>query len=329
MSSFLVECLLAHNHSVSTFQRTSKGRVGVDEILVDISEPEKVMEVIRGKVWDYVVDVDPTVQPDVVRNLVCSLKQCNIKHYTFISSIGVYKDFSQVVTEDSPLAAIPEGKVELSGATFGGLKVGNESAVIEEMGKEHSLIIRPGLIIGPHDGSGRFAYWVNRFLHESKDPVAAPDSAKWPTQAIDVRDLAAWVVSMMETNETGVYNAVIDYKFGEIIEGLQTIASEAKRIVWIPHSQLLEANIKPYMQLPLWVPPSMIGLVTADCNKATQKALQARPISETVKNTAEWLKTLTEDEKLALISRFYSAIGNVEVGLSSTLEQELISAVST
>lgn len=314
LSSAIVHELLVHGHEVSTIQRSSTNREGVDEILVDLMEINEIENKLKEKTFDSIIDVGPIVKSGITKKIANLLKTKATSHYTFISSIGVYKDFSKSVDESSEIHdAITDDSIALSGATFGGLKVACENAILSELGEEKTLIVRPGLIIGPNDKSGRFAYWVKRFLRDDDNPVVAPESENYKTQAIDVRDLAAWIVLMMENKKTGIYNSVMSYSFGEILSACQNISKKPKQIVFVPNSVLVEKGIKPFSQFPLWVPESMIGLSTADCSKALSNGLSARPICETVEDTKNWLIDIGDELFIKNIQEFYKVIGNIEI----------------
>jgi 2'-hydroxyisoflavone reductase len=168
---------------------------------------------------------------------------------------------------------------------------------------------------------------VNRFLNEeeSRTKVAAPDSPEYPTQAIDVRDLASWIVTMVVNGESGIFNSVLSYTLGECFEGFQKLSKTPKEIHWIPNERLTQKGIRPFSQYPLWVPEAMKGLVTADCSKALARGLKARPIHETIQDTANWLQKIGPDAHNELMKSFWAPVGgNVTIGLDSQTELDLI-----
>ncbi len=108
--------------------------------------------------------------------------------------------------ETSPLATLKDESVEeVTGETYGGLKVLCEKAV-EEVYADRALIIRPGLIVGPHDPTDRFTYWPVRIAQGGE--VLAPGNPDQPVQIIDGRDMAQWIISMVEEKRSGIFNAV-------------------------------------------------------------------------------------------------------------------------
>ncbi len=117
-------------------------------------------------------------------------------HYTFISSINAYASLVEVgVTEGAPRAQLPSETEEDVSTWYGALKARCEIDVQETFG-DHALVIRPGLIVSPDDASDRFPYWVARGARDGE--MLAPGRPDQPVQVIDVRDLAAWTLAMVE-----------------------------------------------------------------------------------------------------------------------------------
>ena len=127
--------------------------------------------------------------------------------YIFISSLSVFADaFSMPGVDESGRLAETEDvdATEVTGANYGPLKALCEQAARETM-PGRTLVVRPGLIVGPHDPSDRFTYWPVR-LKRGGD-VLAPAPPADSVQLIDVRDLAQWILRMAEQKATGTYNA--------------------------------------------------------------------------------------------------------------------------
>lgn len=74
------------------------------------------------------------------------------------------------------------------------------------------MVVRPGLVVGPGDPSGRFTAWPARLRRLTGAPddgdVLAPGSPDDLVQTIDVRDLATWIVDLAETSVAGTFDAV-------------------------------------------------------------------------------------------------------------------------
>ena len=182
-----------------------------------------------------------------------------VRQYVFISSMSVYADLAAPgIDETSPVGTIADETVEeVTGETFGPLKALCEQAVEAAM-PGRTLTIRPGLIVGPNDPSNRFTYWPHRVAQGGD--VLAPGAPEQPLQFIvDVRDLAAWIIRMVEAGATGVFNAKgPDYALtlGEALDACKAASDSDARFVWVDEEFLLEQGVGPWMELPLWLPAS-------------------------------------------------------------------------
>jgi len=150
-------------------------------------------------------------------------------------------------------------------------------------------VIRPGLIVGPHDPTDRFTYWPHRVAQGGQ--VLAPGDPDQPVQFIDVRDLAAWTIAMIEAHQTGIYNAkgpANTLTIGQLLETCRIVSGNKANFEWISEPFLLEHDVAPYAQLPLWVPAEMVGFSRVDCRKAIAAGLSFRPLTTTIHDTLTW-----------------------------------------
>ena len=164
---------------------------------------------------------------------------------------------------------------------------------------ERAAIIRPGLIVGPHDPTDRFSYWVARFLRpelvgDRGAAAVVPAPAARPIQFIDVRDLAQWMLDLVLARTPGVWNAVSpprQWTMGALIDALRSRGS-AVVPTWIDENALVLCGVEPWTELPLWIPQSdraMAGFMEFACAKARAHGLRFRPLEETLDDTAAWL----------------------------------------
>jgi 2'-hydroxyisoflavone reductase len=287
----LIEAALERGHEVTTFNRgqTNPGAfAGVEELHGDRHGD---LEPLRGRSWDAVLDTSAYV-PQIVRSAAGLLEDA-VERYVFVSSISVYADYSRPTPEDAPLETLAEGQpddeVLPDFANYGPLKVLCEQAV-EERFSGRALIVRPGLIVGPHDPTDRFTYWPRRV--ELGRPLLAPAPPDGPVQMVDVRDLAGWMLRMVEGGETGVFNATSPagaHTFGSMLE-----ACGATDVVWADESFLLEQGVEPWRDLPVWIPagdPEMAYFHHADVSRAVAAGLTFRPLAETARAVPEWTGT--------------------------------------
>jgi 2'-hydroxyisoflavone reductase len=164
------------------------------------------------------------------------------------------------------------------------------------------LVFRPGLIIGPNDPTDRFTYWPWRVSLGGKVLAPAPPSAN--LQFIDVRDLADFIIKMIEREKEGVYNVTGPKKpatFGSLLVASREAALSEASFVWAKESFLLKEDVTPWTDLPLWVPasdPAFTGFYNINIGKALKADLKFRPLSQTVSDTLTWLKTRPQSKRL-------------------------------
>jgi 2'-hydroxyisoflavone reductase len=149
--------------------------------------------------WDEVVDV--TSVPRHAAGALDALAE-RAAHWTVVSSVSAQRVEGAPVGADEDDERVPE---DATGDDYGGAKAWIERVARERLGKRLATV-RPGLIGGPGDGSGRFGHWVARFALAGAGPVLVP-ARDQPTQTIDVRDLVAFLVVRAPSLD-GVVNAV-------------------------------------------------------------------------------------------------------------------------
>ena len=287
----LVEAARAGGHEVTLFNR---GRTN-PELFPDVErlsgDRAGDLAALAGRHWDAVLDTSGQ-RPDHVRS-TAELLADRVERYVFVSSMSVYADVSKTgIDERAPVATISDERVhEARQQDYGALKALCERAV-EAALPERALQLRPGLIVGPHDPSDRFTYWPHRIARGGE--VLAPGHPNRRIQFIDVRDLAEWTLRMVEERATGTYNAVgpdPEPEMEELLHVCRTISGGAVRITWGSEPFLLSEGVKPWTELPLWVPesnPDLAGFLAFDASKARRAGLRFRPIEETVRSTLEW-----------------------------------------
>ena len=150
-------------------------------------------------------------------------------------------------------------------------------------------MVRPGLIVGPRDSSDRFTYWCRRVAEGGE--VLAPGDPGRRVQLIDVRDLAGWMLWMVEDRRTGVYNATGPAEgltMGGMLEEIRDAAASDARFVWASEEFLIGAGVEPWQDLPIWLPEEMAGMLDVDVGRAVGDGLAFRPLAETVRDTLAW-----------------------------------------
>lgn len=303
---YLTEAALARGHEVTLFNR---GRAGLElfpqaeQVIGDRAES---LEALEGRHFDAVIDMCGFV-PGAVRKSAELFRDVEV--YTFLSSISVYADLSQKeIEENAALKTITEEQMAgLEGngpfyELYGELKAACEQTV-EEVLPGRALIIRPGLIVGPHDYSDRFTYWPERIARGGD--VLAPGRPERQIQVIDARDLAEWTLRMTEEKRAGVYNAVgpdAPLTMQAFLEAGKAALGSDANFVWADDSWLLEQEVGQWMEMPLWLAEEdvHVGMMQTNINKAVAAGLTFRPIGETIRDTLAWDRTRpAEQERLA------------------------------
>jgi 2'-hydroxyisoflavone reductase len=277
---------------VTTFTRgqtNSPDNLGIEQLH---GERDGNLEALRGRTWDVVIDTSG-YYPRIVRASAALLAD-TVERLLFISSCSVYADFARTdIDEDSPVIELADPTIETmeTPEAYGGLKLLCERA-IEEALPGRTLVVRPGLIVGPYDPTDRFTYWPYRVSLGGE--ILAPDSPERPVQFIDARDLSAWIIHLAEERATGVYNAKGPNQpltIGRFLEECQRVAGSDARFTWVSEAVLQQEQVEEYSELPLWVPRAMIGFSTVNSDKAIRAGLTTRPLAETIQDTLEWVRT--------------------------------------
>jgi 2'-hydroxyisoflavone reductase len=288
----LVEAALARGDEVTTFTR---GRTAPD-LFPDVEtlrgDRDGGLGALAEGTWDAVVDTSGYV-PRVVRQSA-GLLAGRVGVYCFVSSVSVYADFSTSPTEHSPVLPLDDPAGEAVDEHYGALKAACED-VVREVLPGRALVVRPGLIVGPHDPSGRFTYWPVRVARGGE--LLAPGPPSRTVQVIDARDLATWTLAACDRAVSGTFNAVAEATtFGELLSACSRAAGALPVVTWVDEDFLVAAGVKPWTELPLWLPGAEYeGLENVDVSRALAEGLRARPLDETAADTLAWAVTLTGD----------------------------------
>ena len=295
----IVDDAISRGYDVTTFSRGISGhqRPGVEALRGDRTSAGDLRQLSQRE-WDGVIDTS-VLAPAYVLAAAQILAE-RVQHYTYISSISVYATRpGESVTEDSPvLDCAPDatGTVETLG--YGELKAGAERAV-ETVLPGRCLIVRPGLIVGPHEDVGRLPWWLGRMARGGT--VLAPGEPGRPVRMTDARDLASWTVD----NTRRCLPATINVPgpegvtFGELLTTCARFTgadgNPAATLRWVPDSVVLDAGVEPWMELPMWVPdtPEFAGIWDTSGDRALRTGMRYRPLTDTVHDTWLWLRQET------------------------------------
>ena len=305
---YQVRYALSRGHKITVFNRgkTHPGELpeGVEQLIGDRNGK---LDALKDRQWDVVID-NPTSVPVWVRD-AAQILNGNVDRYVFISTISVYADTSKPGTNESaPLAkyngpdAMKETRDSLIASKFalyGPLKALSEHEA-EKWFPKKTLIIRPGLIVGPGDETDRFTYWPVRV--DRGGEMLAPGEPSDPVQFIDARDLAEWTIRMVERGETGIYNATGPERklgIGEMLETMKSTLSSDAKLTWVSADFLEAQKVAPWSDMPVWIPArgEEAGGNQVSNKQALAKGLTFRPLPETARETLTWFKKLPQDRQ--------------------------------
>lgn len=269
----IVNEALSRGHHVTLFNRGQTDPSAFPTATRLIGDRNGDLSELATGEWDATIDVC-AYMPHQVRNLLTTLDK-RAGHYTFISTVSVYGEdiVDSGFTEDAPLLE-PAWDEIMDMAKFGALKVACEQ-VAAELAGDRLLLIRPGYVVGPHDLSERFTYWVRAVVDGG--PITGPD-AEQPLQCIDGRDLAAFTVDCVERGLQDTFNVTAPQDVPTFAEVLATIARGLR--VDLPEVTWTDASD----DLPLSDTPEWWASMRADLSKATAAGLTWRPLEDTVRD---------------------------------------------
>lgn len=276
----LVDAALERGHELTLFNRgvtNAELFPGVERLRGDRAAD---LSAFAGREWDAVIDVAAYFPPDVRRS-VAALRE-SVGRYVFVSSVSVYADQNVPPVEGAAVEALAPGdETDETAETYGARKAACEEIVAEAFG-DRALLVRPGLIVGPHDPTGRFTYWPHRVARGGE--VLAPGSPDDPVQFVDVRDLAAWIVRGAVSGLTGVFNATGEtMAFEDLVDECRQATGSDASFAWVPSDRLLAAGVEEWMGVPLWIASRAWSAANrVVVAKAVASGLTFRPLGETI-----------------------------------------------
>lgn len=303
---YITEALLGAGHTVTLFNRgqTNDGLFSNVERLT--GNRDGGLDALKGKTWDAVIDVSGFL-PRVVRDSA-ELLRSQVGHYIFISSISVYADMSQPITEVSPLVEWDDPQAELNNESYAGLKVWCERAV-QDVYAAQACIVRPAFVLGPHDTTYRYPYWLWRASRGGRMLVPGEDDM---TSGVDARDLGAFVERLTADGAAGIYNVHQPVSLLESIQLAIELSGADTQVIALPAAKANEQELFGG-KLPLWLAGNeLAGIRISRSVRAEQAGLRFRPLRETVADTLAWIATeeardtwptgLSQNEEQSLLS---------------------------
>ena len=318
---------LERGHRLTLLHRGRSNAALFPEADHRIADRDGDLSVLGNDTWDAVIDTCAYLPRQVRRS--AGLLAGRVGNYQLVSTISVIADFSRCgLTEDAPVCTLPDPDTEvIDGETYGGLKALCELALREAL-PDRCDVVRPGLIVGPHDPTGRFTWWLERM--QRGGDVLCPDDPSAPVQFIDARDLAAFMLDRVEAGLRGVVHATGPLEpltMGQLLAAMRDLLHPGARLHWVDEALLLDQGVAPWTEMPLWVPRASAGLHALNLSRARADGLQCRPLVETLRDTLAWaLQAAAEAPATSAPGASTSGPARPGVGLDPAREHALLRA---
>jgi len=318
----MVRCAVERGHEVTIFTR-GRTEADIPEVEHLIGDRNDDLTALSGRNWDVVLDNNARDYRWV--QLSTRALEGSAEQYLFVSTISVYEgeamgyDFSgrilhePIIHENSPRHRPPDDFRDGDEAHYGLTKALGED-IVHAAFPDGATIVRPGLIVGPEDPTDRFTYWPVRIAQGGE--VLAPGNPEHANQVIDQRDLGEWIVRLAENGVTGDFNATgpaSRMSMAEMLYGIRAATNAPVRFTWVSEDFLREHEVRPWSDLPSWIPGD--GLMAVDIQRALDAGLAFRPLAVTTRDILEWDRTRPEEER-----------GRRPPGLPEERERELLEA---
>ena len=299
---YQVQYALDRGHTVTLFNRgrTNPGLFPTVEKL--IGDRTGDVSALQGRSWDVVIDNSATDPTWVTRTAQLLAPTC--KRYYFVSTRSVYYDVSRVpMTIEAQVFTRENTPVAEGRALPYGLSKALAEAEAQKYFPGRSLVVRPGLIVGPGDNTDRFTYWPVRI--ERGGDVMAPGDGTDPVQVIDARDLGEWMIKLAEQDAVGVYNAVgprNPRSFAEFLYGIKAVTTSEAQFTWVPTEFLTANRVRSYQEMPVWRPATKgsEGFARFDLSREIALGLTFRPLAVTAKDTLDFYHSRPAAEQATL-----------------------------
>jgi 2'-hydroxyisoflavone reductase len=280
-----VQAALDGGHEVTIFHRGRTGAGLFPQATHLAGDRDRDLGTLAAGRWDATVDFC-AYRPGQVRGLATALGGRGGRH-VLISSVSAYRTPAPSgFGEDWPLAELADPEVqEVTDATYGGLKAACERAALDAYGAAATTIIRPTYVIGPFDHSYRLTWWVERLARGGR--VLAPGDPADPIQVIDARDLATWMLALLDGSVTGAFHTASPeppFGFGPLLDAIAAeVAPAGTQLTWVD-SEFLRAAGLDDSALPLWPGVNIedASLSAASSAAALAAGLAPRPLRQSV-----------------------------------------------
>lgn len=284
---------LGRGHSITTFTRgrtePTVHRELFGQVEALIGDRADNLDALRGRSWDAVID--NSGNQAVWTRDSARLLQDRVGRYLYTSSTGAYYPYHGAdIDEDTEvLRTIPEGMEDDGSAQFGVMKANSEDEAYAAFGPDRTLVVRPTYMLGPADRTERSAYWPERVSRGGR--VLVPGQPDDPVQYADVRDVAAFMIRLLEDEASGTYNAAGPLSATGVhrfVHGVHAVfPSQADFVAVDDHDFLSEHGVS--FQIP-WILPrdEYYGTARVSIDKGVAAGLTYRPLADTIRDVHAW-----------------------------------------
>ncbi|MDX3075846.1 NAD-dependent epimerase/dehydratase family protein [Streptomyces sp. MI02-7b] len=298
----VVDDALQRGWQVATFNRGRSGPAmsGVEAVHGDRKVPDDMKSLAGHGPWDAVIDTSASALAPREVLVGARLFGAAARRYVYISTVSAYAGWpDEPLSEasellDGPADAGPDYGRMPDGwhgpnLHYGRQKAGTERAVIAAMGEDRTVILRPGVILGPGEYVGRLPWWLNRAARGGR--ILAPGTPETTIQPVDVRDVARFALDQAAGGAGGAFNLAAPVgrdSMGGLLDACLKITGSSGRLVWASAGVLHAQGVREWTEMPLW--RSNRGVWQVDSRKAVASGFQSRPLEQTVRDTWRWLQ---------------------------------------
>lgn len=288
----MAEAAVVGGHQVTVLHRGKTAADGLGDVEQLLADRDGDLSVLAEREFEATVDVCAYL-PRQVESLHAAIGERG-GHHVYISTMSVYADTDQPgLDEDAPLVELPDPTVDqVTNETYGGLKVLCERAVLAAYGDAQVTIVRPTYVIGPHDYTYRFPWWVRRIAAGGE--VLAPGPKPSPMQVVDARDQGAWTVKLAEGRVAGAFNGIgtgLPFGFQDLLDAtVEAVGPAGTSLTWVDGTWLAEQGVTG-LDLPLWNEGQDEWTLAGSRARALATGLSPRPLTETIADTLAWIET--------------------------------------
>lgn len=286
----LAKCALTRGWEVTSFTRGRSGLPpeGVEHVTGDRRSADDLRQLVEAGPWDATVDTSAYEPGDVDQALAELGDQAGL--YVLMSTVSAYRDWPDHAVDETDVlwparVDARESDSDVAGLPgpfqYGTLKAGCELAAAAAPGG--SLILRPGVILGPGEYTGRM---LSLFEHAQRNAAWLLPPRDTKIQPVDVRDVAKFVLDRIAEKQAGVYNLTAPLghaSYGDLIDACLEASGGTATPVYASDAWLVEQGVRQWTEIPLW--RMNLGTWQVNGSRAAAAGFACRSLRETVLDT--------------------------------------------